>query len=73
MSNAPTTERLAAAAWFKSSYSAADNECVEVAHLEPWVGVRDAKAPGRGVLTIGADVFAAFINGMKADFGVRVR
>ncbi|WP_033321439.1 DUF397 domain-containing protein [Streptomyces yerevanensis] len=73
MSNTPIAERLAAAAWFKSGYSAADNECVEVTYIEPWVGVRDSKAPSQGALTIGADTFALFISGVRAELGAIAR
>jgi len=37
--------QAAGAHWFKSSYSAYNGNCVEVATLAPgWVGVRDSKA-----------------------------
>jgi hypothetical protein len=37
---------LSDATWFKSSYSSADRDCVEVAFLrEGLVGVRDSKNP----------------------------
>ena len=56
----------AAATWFKSSYSGGEgNECVEVAHAPSWVGVRDSKAPARGMLTMSPGAFAAFAGGMK--------
>ncbi|MEV7196831.1 DUF397 domain-containing protein, partial [Streptomyces sp. NPDC093510] len=57
---------LAAASWLKSSYSAADNECVEVAHVHTQVGIRDSKDPHRNGLTISAAAFAAFVGGVKA-------
>ncbi|MGV9926163.1 DUF397 domain-containing protein [Nocardia rhamnosiphila] len=34
---------LSGANWFKSSYSQHGGDCVEVAHLEEAVGVRDSK------------------------------
>ncbi|GAA2336769.1 DUF397 domain-containing protein [Streptomyces kunmingensis] len=56
-----------ASGWFKSSYSAADNECVEVAVLGPGVGVRDSKDSDTGVLVVSARCFSAFINGLTAQ------
>ncbi|MEV0106245.1 DUF397 domain-containing protein [Nocardia sp. NPDC050799] len=34
---------LSGAIWFKSSYSQHGGDCVEVAHLDEAVGVRDSK------------------------------
>ncbi|MGK8465835.1 DUF397 domain-containing protein [Nocardia cyriacigeorgica] len=34
---------LSGARWFKSSHSSGSQECVEVAHLDAGVGVRDSK------------------------------
>lgn len=45
--------------WRKSSYSASQSECVEVA-LAPTVGVRDTKDREGGVLTIPAAAWAVF-------------
>ncbi|WP_028810877.1 DUF397 domain-containing protein [Streptomyces flavidovirens] len=67
MSKAPTAAQLAAARWFKSSYSAADNECVEIAHARSWVGVRDSKITQGPVLAVTAAAFAAFLGGVKGD------
>ncbi|GAA2949591.1 DUF397 domain-containing protein [Streptomyces enissocaesilis] len=67
MNKAPTAAQLAAAGWFKSSYSAADNECVEIAHARSWVGVRDSKATQGTVLAVTAAAFAAFLGGVKGD------
>ncbi|MFC9911875.1 DUF397 domain-containing protein [Streptomyces sp. NPDC127197] len=62
MNETPTSDQFAAAGWFKSSYSAADNECVEVSHVVPaWVGIRDSKIPGRRGLAVSADAFAVFV------------
>ena len=41
----PEAAQAAGGHWFKSSYSAYNGNCVEVAALAPgWVGVRDSKA-----------------------------
>ncbi|WP_447039266.1 DUF397 domain-containing protein [Streptomyces sp. DSM 118878] len=56
-----------AAAWFKSSYSGGEgNECVEIAHIQSRVGVRDSKDPRRNALAISTEAFAAFVDGVKA-------
>lgn len=65
MNNTPGATQFAAAGWFKSSYSAANNECVEVAFARSRVGIRDSKAPGRGALVISPGTFAVFVCGMK--------
>jgi hypothetical protein len=64
-----TSVRLEATGWFKSSYSAADNECVEVAALDTRVGVRDSKDPGRGALAVSARCFSAFVDGLHRMSG----
>ncbi|WP_217164740.1 DUF397 domain-containing protein [Streptomyces sp. AC512_CC834] len=53
------------AGWFKSSYSAANNECIEVAHTVAQVGIRDSKVSGRRGFTVSADAFALFVVGLK--------
>ncbi|WP_217242530.1 DUF397 domain-containing protein [Streptomyces sp. AC555_RSS877] len=50
--------------WFKSSYSAADNECVEVAHCLPRVGIRDSKASGQKGFTVSAAAFRLLVGGL---------
>ncbi|MBZ9643621.1 DUF397 domain-containing protein [Streptomyces sp. PSKA30] len=65
MTDAPAAAQHAAARWFKSSYSAADNECVEISHTPSWVGIRDTKLSGRNGLTVSADTFSMFIGGLK--------
>ncbi|MFF8464869.1 DUF397 domain-containing protein [Streptomyces albidoflavus] len=45
MTTRPTLAQLANAQWRTSTYSAANNECVEVALGATWVGVRDTKTP----------------------------
>jgi len=66
MNNTPGSAEFAAAGWFRSSYSAANNECVEIARLPARVGIRDSKAPIQGVVTMRTDAFAIFVTGVKA-------
>lgn len=66
MNEAPTADQLATASWCKSSYSAADNECVEIAHVMPQVAIRDSKAPAHGTLLLPHVAFTAFIKALKA-------
>lgn len=53
--------------WRKSSYSGANNECVELAVGTGWTAVRDSKLGESGpVLSFGADSFTAFVDAVKA-------
>lgn len=61
----PTAAELAAAPWRTSSYSAAENECVEVAPLGAWVGLRDSKRPHGSVVPVPAEAFAAVIDALR--------
>jgi hypothetical protein len=60
--------------WFKSSYSdGAGNNCVEVAVMEPGVGVRDSKdkqGPALVVPATGWSSFVALVRSGDVDFGV---
>lgn len=51
--------------WRKSSYSSAQNACVEVAATGTAHAVRDSKNPGRGHLLFGAEAWRAFVAGVK--------
>ncbi|MEU0541825.1 DUF397 domain-containing protein [Nocardia sp. NPDC005978] len=57
--------------WFKSTYSAGGQECVEVAfHSGGGVGVRDSKDPGGPALTFGSRAWDAFTAALRAgNFG----
>ncbi|WP_405161840.1 DUF397 domain-containing protein [Nocardia sp. NBC_01499] len=59
------------AAWFKSSHSSPDQDCVEVAFLdENTVGVRDSKNPTGPALAFSPgewDAFTAGVAGGKLD------
>jgi hypothetical protein len=58
---------LGNAAWRKSSYSSADNNCVEVAFLNNTVAIRDSKNPDGPVLLFTPKQHEAFIQGLKTD------
>ncbi|MGW2380756.1 DUF397 domain-containing protein [Streptomyces sp. YU58] len=66
MNEAPITVQFVAVDWSKSSYSAANNECVEVAHTLMQVGIRDSKTSGGDMLVVSASSFAAFIAGITS-------
>ncbi|MGW1819092.1 DUF397 domain-containing protein [Streptomyces sp. NPDC002125] len=62
----PTAAQLAGARWSTSTYSAANNECVEVATgLGAWVGVRDSKVQRGPVLAVPAEAFASLIGAIR--------
>ena len=54
-------------AWHKSSYSACNGACVEVAELQPGlIGVRDTKDAGCGpVLVFEATTWRSFLDNVK--------
>ncbi|MFD8757003.1 DUF397 domain-containing protein [Kitasatospora sp. NPDC059577] len=53
--------------WYKSSYSAQANECVEVRRPVPsGTAVRDSKDPSGPTLRFTAEAWAAFVGGVKA-------
>ncbi|GAB2536309.1 DUF397 domain-containing protein [Nocardia heshunensis] len=54
------------AQWYKSSRSANQDACVEVAHLESATGVRDSKNPGGPELMFPADQWTAFNAAVKS-------
>jgi len=59
------------ARWRKSTWSG-DGGCVEVAHADGWIGVRDTKDAGAGpVLTFTKREWQAFLAGIGAgEFGL---
>lgn len=61
----PADNKIAPAAWRKSSYSGGGNNCVEVAHLPGAAAVRDSKNPEGGQLLFSADAWEAFLSGIK--------
>jgi hypothetical protein len=72
MNDAPTADPFRTTGWFKSSYSAADNECVEVCCISTRVRIRDSKAFTRNRLIVSADAFAIFISSVKDGSQERV-
>ncbi|GAB2550832.1 DUF397 domain-containing protein [Nocardia heshunensis] len=62
-----STADLSVAAWFKSSHSGSQGDCVEVAWLGGGaVGVRDSKNPTGPVLVFGAGQWDSFANEVAA-------
>ncbi|BDT86003.1 DUF397 domain-containing protein [Nocardia cyriacigeorgica] len=58
---------LAGAQWFKSTFSASKDNCVEVAHLDGGaVGVRDSKNPAAAALVFSPSEWDAFLSGARA-------
>ncbi|MGW4124302.1 DUF397 domain-containing protein [Nocardia sp. NPDC004711] len=61
---------LSSAQWFKSSHSATQDTCVEVAHLDrEQVAVRDSKNPGPALVfgPVEWDVFTRAVQGGRFD------
>ncbi|WP_062983928.1 DUF397 domain-containing protein [Nocardia anaemiae] len=61
------TVDISRARWLKSSYSASNGQCVEVAFLDGGiVGVRDSKNPTSPALVFAPGEWAAFTAGVVA-------
>ncbi|MBJ7001479.1 DUF397 domain-containing protein [Streptomyces griseofuscus] len=52
------------AEWFKSSHSNGNGNCVEVAHLDGGIALRDSKEQAGPVLTSAFDGWHAFVGGV---------
>lgn len=69
MAHKPTPD-LNRVRWRKSSYSGVDSNCVEVAFLDGFTLLRDAKDPSGPVLTFTPAAWSAFVNGVQdGEFG----
>ncbi|MEV6837574.1 DUF397 domain-containing protein [Streptomyces sp. NPDC051133] len=53
--------------WRKSSFSGGGqgDACVEVAHLDTHIAVRDSKAPARATLAFPLAAFVPFVDALK--------
>ncbi|MET8800658.1 DUF397 domain-containing protein [Nocardia sp. NPDC004568] len=58
---------LSGAVWYKSSFSQADGDCVEVAHAADAVGVRDSKNPKGAILVFAPQEWEAFVQEISAE------
>ncbi|MBL1068245.1 DUF397 domain-containing protein [Streptomyces sp. 7-21] len=61
----PRGTDLLGMAWRKSSYSGAQNECVETARLGKAAAVRDSKRPDGPVLVVPAAAWQACLDFLK--------
>jgi hypothetical protein len=62
---------LTGAKWFKSTKSANNGQCVEVAFVDGQVAVRDSKNPTGPALVFTTSEWNAFVGGVAAgEFGV---
>ncbi len=52
--------------WIKSSYSANENQCVEIATLDNGTAIRDSKDPAGPVLRFTSAQWRAFLGAVKA-------
>ncbi|MEU7024394.1 DUF397 domain-containing protein [Streptomyces sp. NPDC046203] len=57
-------EKVENAEWFKSSHSNGNGQCVEVAHLDGEIAMRDSKVDAGPVVTCALDGWRAFIDGV---------
>jgi len=55
------TTDLSLTSWRKSTFSGGNSDCVEVAHTQAVVGIRDTKNPEAGHLVVPRSAWAAFV------------
>ncbi|USX49327.1 DUF397 domain-containing protein [Lentzea sp. HUAS12] len=53
--------------WRKSSYTAPDNNCVELAVSNSQAAIRDSKDPGGGMLNVSTSAWSRFLMQVKLD------
>jgi hypothetical protein len=53
--------------WRKSSFSAANGNCVEVGELDGFIGVRDSKDISQPSLSFTSAQWQAFVGGIKRN------
>ncbi|MEJ8639990.1 DUF397 domain-containing protein [Streptomyces sp. MS2.AVA.5] len=62
----PSAAELAAACWKTSTYSGANNECVEIAPVGvAWFGIRDSKRVDGPAVAVPTTAFAAMIGAVQ--------
>lgn len=63
------TASLEGASWRKSSYSAGEGECIEIADVpsQDGIAVRDSKNPSGPAIVLAATAFATLIGAIQDD------
>lgn len=62
-----STAKFGSGSWRKSSFSGENGTCVEVAHIDPEVGIRDSKNTAAGYLTVARAAWTSFVHVVSAD------
>jgi hypothetical protein len=60
-------EEIQVLSWRKSSFSAGDGNCVEVAFIASLVAVRDSNNPRGPILALEAGTWRAFVDAIRRD------